>query len=93
MKHRIPATTKSSVASEDGLEPVPLPVGDIVDGLPPVVAHARPWVRWMVHARQWHLPLLSVRPAEKHVLKSDDPKSLAHSPASPEPELPLDCGV
>lgn len=52
MKHRIPATTKSSVASEDGLEPVLFPVGDIVDGLPPVVAHARPWVRWMVHARQ-----------------------------------------
>lgn len=52
MKHRIPATTKSSVASEDGLEPVPFPVGDIVDGLPPVVAHARPWMRWMVQARQ-----------------------------------------
>jgi len=73
MKHRIAATTKSSVTSEDPFKPVPLSIGDIVDGLSPVVAHARPCVRWMVQARQWHLPLLSVRPAEKHVLKSDKP--------------------
>ena len=30
---------------------------------------------------------------KKGIFKSDYLKSLAHSPASPEPELPLDCGV
>lgn len=52
MKHRIAATTKGSVTSEDPLEPVSLPVGDIVVGLAPVVAHARPCLRCRVHARQ-----------------------------------------
>ncbi|AXQ65977.1 MAG: hypothetical protein [Anelloviridae sp.] len=94
MSNSITTTTKTSMAAEEGLIPISLQPLDIVNRGSPLAAHTcRLWKRHHSQCWQWHFPFLSPHPAEKHVLKSDNPKSLAHSPASPEPELPLDCGV
>jgi hypothetical protein len=88
MANKITAATASSMCAEHALVEISLdPMGVVHRGSP---GHVRRWFfLWSSHAAQWQCPLLSVEFTEKHVFF----KSLAHSPASPEPELPLDCGV
>ncbi|AXQ66450.1 MAG: hypothetical protein [Anelloviridae sp.] len=89
MAYKIPTATNSSMATMHGLVPEVFEPRDIVQGWPPIAHITRWFFLCCWQAAQWQCPFLSVKFTEKHVFF----KSLAHSPASPEPELPLDCGV
>lgn len=92
MSNEIATAATTGVESKAAFEKLTLDSCPIVKRRAPTHIN-RLFFLFCSHQRQWQWPLLWPVDSGKAHFKNEYPKSLAQSPASPEPELPLDCGV